>query len=331
MQNLIVKHDINFDIEAWYLMRLKDLKRNIETKKILHKVKLENKNYFYQYYNLLNRVIPLKERKLIENPNMVVPKDIENGYEKLKFDIKIGNNLNKYQTDNIFYAYKNDLMLDRDDLFHFHLSTTIQTQEKYKGLVERTDFLAIAKVKNDEVIIIDIVKHIHENKGEANKNSLKGTDLTFCNMKYFEDIENFNPTIIANNKISKSLLKPKYYSHIKKTILRKNGYITFNTTKNNNMYFENDKKSAIGLAKIQLIREIELDIKEISKYFLSYKLENKEATIVFKYSEVKNKIENKYYVWIQHEIKILILITRGKTGITIQHQKIPTGKKKAVI
>jgi hypothetical protein len=97
------------------------------------------------------------------------------------------------------------------------------------------------------------------------------------------------------------------------------------------MYFENDKKSAIGLAKIQLIREIELDIKEISKYFLSYKLENKEATIVFKYSEVKNKIENKYYVWIQHEIKILILITRGKTGITIQHQKIPTGKKKAVI
>lgn len=327
MQSLIIEYDLEEDLDKFYRLKLKDLKSLIKSREILPNLIFSDKNCYYQYHNFLNKIISLQSRKVSHPPTLNLPdsEDIKKGFQALKLDIEKGNNLNKYQSDKIVNANFEDSMFDRDDLFHFHLSDEIQTKKKYKGLVKRTDYLAIAKVTDSEVRIIDIVPHTHQDEEEAIENGLKGTDLTFCNMGYFEKLEEDAPELLNNLKIQKSVLKPTFYEPIKKAVLRKKGYLTFNTTSKNNMYFEDSKKLGIFYKKIINKKEIEEDIKLIGSQLLKYILENNKSKITLKYEGIDEHQINRIFIWYQDAEKLLIRITTKVSSgeKTIQLSKLP--------
>nr|WP_109267691.1 hypothetical protein [Acinetobacter baumannii] len=320
MQNLIIEYDLEEDLDKFYRLKLKDLKSLIKSREILPNLIFSDKNCYYQYYNFLNKIISLQPRKFSYPSTLTLSdsNDIQKGFEALKFDTEKGNNLNKYQSDKIVNANFEDSMFDRDDLFHFHLSDEVQTKKKYKGLVKRSDYLAIAKVTDSEVRIIDIVPHTHQDEKEAIENGLKGTDLTFCNMGYFEKLEEDAPELLNNLKIQNSVLEPTFYEPIEKAILRKKGYFTFNTTSKNNMYFENSKKLRIFQKKSITKRLIEEDIKLIGSQLLKYILEKNTSRITLKYESSDEHQINRIFVWCQNAERLLIRVTT----------KISTGEKR---
>ncbi len=327
MQHLIIEYDLEEDLDKFYRLKLEDLKSLIKNKEILPNLIFSDKNCYYQYHNFLNKIISLQPRKFNHPQTLNLPdsEDIQKGFQALKFDVEKGNNLNKYQSDKIVNANFEDSMFDRDDLFHFHLSDEIQTKKKYKGLVKRTDYLAIAKVTDIEVRIIDIVPHTHQDEKEAIENGLKGTDLTFCNMGYFEKLEDDAPELLNTLKIQKSVLKPTFYEPIEKAVLRKKGYLTFNTTSNNNMYFENSKKLEIFYKRIRNKKEIENEIKLIGSELLKYILENNKSKITLKYESMDEYQINRIFIWYQNAERLLIRVTTEiSSGMkTIQLSKLP--------
>lgn len=326
MHSLFIDYDLEEDLNKLYRLKLRDLKSLIKNRGILPSLTFSDENCYYQYHNFLSKLISLQPRKLSYSSTLNLPDsdDIQKGFEALKFDIEKGNNLNKYQSDKIIYANLEDSMLDRDNLFHFHLSSKIQTKKKYKGLVTRSNYLAIAKVTDTEVRIIDIVPHIHQDGEEAIKNGLKGTDLTFCNMEYFEKLEEDAPEFLDSFKIQESVLKPIFYKPIEKAILRKKGYITFNTTSKNNMYFESSKKLKILQKKIMNKKLIEEEIKLIGAHLLKYILENNKSRITLKYENIDEYESNRIYIWYQDTQKLLIQMrTKVNNEKIIKLAKLP--------
>ncbi|KAB1851979.1 hypothetical protein F4W09_15425 [Acinetobacter tandoii] len=331
MQSLIIEYDLEEDLNKFYRLKLEDLKSLIKSRQILPNLIFSDKNCYYQYHNFLDKIISLQPRKFSYPPTLDLPDsdDIQKGFEALKFDIEKGNNLNKYQSDKIVNANFQDSMFDRDDLFHFHLSDEIQTKKKYKGFVKRTDYLAIAKVTDSEVRIIDIVPHTHQDEKEAIANGLKGTDLTFCNMGYFEKLEEDAPELLNNLKIQNSVLEPTFYEPIKKAVLRKKGYLTFNTTSKNNMYFEDSKNLRISQRKTMNKRLIEEDIKLIGLQLLKYILEKNTSRITLKYESMDEYQINRIFIWCQNAERLIIRVTtKVNSGEKIiQLSKLPNANE----
>lgn len=307
MQKLIINYDIASDINHIYFLKLKKLKDLLIKEQVIPNIIFNKVNCYNQYQNIINKLIPLKVRKFSQNRELKLPNiaTVKDGYKSLKFDIENGGNLNKYQSDKIMKAEYNDTMFNYDDLHHFHLDSRIQTKKKYKGLVERSKYIAIAKVTDEEVHIIDIVPH-----REKNEEGIESSDTIFCNMEYFEKIQDSRSKLIEDIKIES--LEPSFYKQREKINLRKNGYISLNTTQSRNVYMEGKNIINRTVEKIVKIRSIEEEIRLIAKELLKYKLEGKESYISVKYDEDSEDETVRIYIWEQEKTKLLIRITTNK-------------------
>ena len=143
-----------------------------------------------QLFNIYNKNIEIKKRKVLIAPEVIVPSHLENGYKTLIQNIENGYNLNLYLSTQSKTASCQDYLFNMDNLVHFHLGEKIETRKKKKearGFIERTGYLLIAKITDENVYFLSIDHH--ENK-EYNENELPENvslqDMTFYNNKYIK-------------------------------------------------------------------------------------------------------------------------------------------------
>lgn len=113
-----------------------------------------HKDPIYQLNNWYHRAISQQPRTVLESKSVTVPTERLKTYNLLKYEIKIGGNLNKFLHKPISNANFSDGFLNDLDLYHFHLGDGYD-----KGFIARSDFVAIAKVTPTEILILSIEDH----------------------------------------------------------------------------------------------------------------------------------------------------------------------------
>jgi len=126
----------------------------------LHSLSVEfdtSQDPIYQLNNWYHRAISQQPRSIVESRALSIPTERLNTYNFLKHEIKIGGNLNKFLHKPITKANFSDGFLNDLNLYHFHLGDGYD--EKNKGFIARSDYVAIAKVTPTEVIVLCIENH----------------------------------------------------------------------------------------------------------------------------------------------------------------------------
>ena len=115
--------------------------------------------------NMKKRLIEPRRRTVYFHSAMSVPENNKNGFITLVNKMKLGGDINGYQSHHLERADFHDDFLNDFGLHHFHLGETIQKTGKYKRYMERTGNTVFAKVDQDEVYLLGVFAH---NSGEKN-------------------------------------------------------------------------------------------------------------------------------------------------------------------
>lgn len=178
MLNICIKKNFETDIENVFKKRLLDLNVQFD----------EKKSCFFQYMNLVNRYISCTPRSVFESKSFIVPDKLKKNFEVLKHKLIHGENVNHYQSKQINNASYGDSLFSFEDLVHFHLGRNLVLDKKSKNYyVERTSDLAIALVKDDQVIFLKVLPH-----GKS----------TWVNSEYLEILDREFPSAILDRKIN---------------------------------------------------------------------------------------------------------------------------------
>ncbi|MDP0493260.1 MAG: hypothetical protein Q7K48_02965, partial [Fusobacterium sp. JB021] len=140
------------EIKANFIKDLEDFQTK-ELKK--HNFKINNnKSIGIQYFNSLNKLIPVTKYNVCIAKEFKVPFK----YEKIIFEIikklKLGLNINGYLSKNIFRSYYNDAMLNHFGIYHLHLGDGIKF-----GFRKRSSDLLHIYLKNNNAYILGIFPH----------------------------------------------------------------------------------------------------------------------------------------------------------------------------
>ncbi|ENW32161.1 hypothetical protein [Acinetobacter lwoffii] len=146
-----ITYTLNTDLERLAKIRLDSL--SLKSK--------ANGDYVLQLFNWQKRYIPSQPRKFSSSSHLVVPTELSQGYKNLKEAIQKGENINGYLSSNLNDANYADGFLNHFGLYHFHLGVGLETSGKSNGYIKRTRDIALAKVTDEEVIIILIEDHNH--------------------------------------------------------------------------------------------------------------------------------------------------------------------------
>ncbi len=157
------RYNMNFDIKSDF----KDIVKNI-----LSAIYATSKDELSDDYNTL--VIRfskfIRQRALLErkwtvkiSSNINIPNNLKDGFESLVNALKEGVGILRYTTTQIDYIEHDDMMLDCDGFYHFHLSNLVHP--KNPNFNRRTDERAFVycDAKNSTAYIVDIYKHGAEN------------------------------------------------------------------------------------------------------------------------------------------------------------------------
>lgn len=113
-----------------------------------------NKDIPTLYYNVKNRHIEEKPRKINISKEFNCPRDLERGWRFLNKHVKSGKDLNAHLSKGVKKLKRRDILLDNWDIYHFHLG------EKMEGeFVKRGDPLVFAILKEHIFYAIGIFKH----------------------------------------------------------------------------------------------------------------------------------------------------------------------------
>jgi len=151
-----VMQDIRFSLS-------KDINNLCKEKliKIGYKITQEPKigNYLILYLNAMKRIIDLRPRKVQLPKDFTIPIERLNGVRIFLRKVELGKNLNSYQSTHLKRIEFYDSFLNDFGFHHFHLGEKLQRHGKNKGFIERTGYVLIAKVENDDFYVIGIYKH----------------------------------------------------------------------------------------------------------------------------------------------------------------------------
>lgn len=111
----------------------------------------------YTYHNLKRRLIPVRNREILEAQGFLCPAEVRAGYLKFCEDCLDGQNLNKYLSKSTKKLDKEDLMLNDWGIHHFHLGEEMESQNSH--FVKRTKELLFAIVKHSKIYCIGIFEH----------------------------------------------------------------------------------------------------------------------------------------------------------------------------
>lgn len=106
------------------------------------------------FFNGLHRRIQPRARIVHVADTFECPKDLEAGWEKIRANVKDGEDITVYLSKFITEAERTDAMLNDWGIHHFHLGATMK-----KGWAKRTGRLLFARVMPDDFYAIGIYDH----------------------------------------------------------------------------------------------------------------------------------------------------------------------------
>lgn len=138
----------------------------------------------FSYFNLINRLILPKPRKVLQSREFNCPNELKNSLNILKKKIEKGDNINQYLSKKILDLEYNDPLLNDWGIHHMHLGD-LHEKEKF---VNRTGPLLFVFFNEEYAYFINTYKHgawtndkliriLYENWEESIKNSrIDGVD-----------------------------------------------------------------------------------------------------------------------------------------------------------
>ena len=301
-----VEVNINFDLNQLALKMLKRLPIKF----------IEEEDALLQLFNIKNKYISKKPRKVLITKEIEVPEKIESGYRKLIQNIELGEDLNIYLSTFSKSASYKDNLFNMDGLVHFHLGSKIETKKRSraKGFIERTGLILIAKVTDENVYFLSIEPHYNTDFEEDElPKEITQQDITFHNDKYIKVLaENFPNTVTFLGKANDSDIKSHNELGVfdKVNLRKKNANLDI-ITKNNEKIISNVVNTsgvdAKDIARIHMHKRIiQEDIKNIKNYIISQ--EDKNQIDISKQYFIKTiffKIERIYQIYAIYEENIL--------------------------
>jgi hypothetical protein len=133
------------------------------------------------YLTVHKKLVHIKPRQVFVSPDLEAkltthPK--QNEVAHLRRLLKIGRNVNFFQSKKLFQTRFHDHLLYEWNIFHFHLSTQLERGSKF---VKQTNQLLFVYIDDNEAILLDIQNH---------------TDGIFADEKWLEILDNSFPHIL---------------------------------------------------------------------------------------------------------------------------------------
>lgn len=113
--------------------------------------------------NMKKRIIEPRKRAVHFHSALSVPENNRSGFTTLINKMKLGHNINGYQSHHLERIDFHDDFLNDFGLHHFHLGETTQKTGKHKHYIERTGNTVFAKVDQNDIYLLGVFGH---NSGE---------------------------------------------------------------------------------------------------------------------------------------------------------------------
>lgn len=169
---------------------IKDLEGFQKKELIKYNFKINNnKSIGIQYFNSLNKIIPVTKYNIYIAKEFKIPFKYEKIISEIIKKLELGININGYLSKNIFRSDYNDAMLNHFGIYHLHLGNGIKN-----GFRKRSGDLLHIYLKNNNIYILGIFPHknwLEEGKIEIIANNWPET-LKEYEMSKFLEIPNYS-------------------------------------------------------------------------------------------------------------------------------------------
>jgi hypothetical protein len=108
-----------------------------------------------RYYNLKMRLVDQRPRQLLDAHGIVVPADVQAGYDLLRTKLTNGDDLRPHLSTRLSDIDFRDGLLSDWGILHFHLGTVLQAT----GFIDRTGPLLFARIEPDRAYILGVGTH----------------------------------------------------------------------------------------------------------------------------------------------------------------------------
>lgn len=108
---------------------------------------------------LRRRIYINRKWKVIQHPELTITPDLQKGFEALIHALEQGKDIEKFMTTTIYDPNFSDMMLDCEEIYHFHLSSLPhKTNPMFNERTNERAFVYM-DLNNSMAYIIDIYKH----------------------------------------------------------------------------------------------------------------------------------------------------------------------------
>lgn len=168
------------------------LKKQLEN--VGYKTGTKDTDIHYQYFNLMNRLVGVKPRKVLVSKDFNIPEGYEDAIQAIRVKIEKGEDINSHLSTSLLDSNYNDGLLNDWGIYHLHLGTKLKKirnkGSRRKGVfVERTGPLLFMRFDKEKAYMINVMEHnnwakkevikiIHENWPESiEKYLMKGVQV----------------------------------------------------------------------------------------------------------------------------------------------------------
>lgn len=138
--------DLHQDVDNYYYNKLASIGF----------ISTRSKNYAYEYFKYLHKLLPIRKRKIIKAKEFSCPEACVKALKSIENDILLGRNLNIYLSKNILDPSSNDGLLNDWGIHHLHLSERSTVQN---GFVTRSDYQLFIFFTDDTAYLLQIYPH----------------------------------------------------------------------------------------------------------------------------------------------------------------------------
>ena len=153
MKSKIMNCIMNIEIDL-----IKDYERFLEKYLIDSGINYNKNDIINAYFNTEKKLIDSFPRKIYKSKEFACPKGYEQKLKEIEKRIILGKSLVPFMSKNILKGNYNDLLLNDWNIYHFHLSDTIDKKDK-NGFVKRSDYELFAFFTMDSCYFIQIYPH----------------------------------------------------------------------------------------------------------------------------------------------------------------------------
>jgi len=133
------------------------LERRLPNLSYLKQIKNESNplNVCLAYFNLINRLVEPRPRKVLKSQYFYCPSRFRNVLKTIEGKIKKGEIITPFLSRGISYLYSRDTLLDAWGIHHIHLGRQVMAN----GFIERTGPILFVRFENDTAYFILIKRH----------------------------------------------------------------------------------------------------------------------------------------------------------------------------